>query len=155
MFLALGLAAICAIYYYYVIYLRRPQSPGQKLPPPLPPGPPALPIIGHLHLLPKEHIWHQFKKWHDQYGPIICIKFGSLKIVSLGSYHVVHDLLEKRSSNTARVPSSWLIELATAFFRLSYPLKINGRRTIACILHCSRSRPVSSIRWSRMLKASR
>lgn len=104
MFLALGLAAICAIYYYYVIYLRRPQSPGQKLPPPLPPGPPALPIIGHLHLLPKEHIWHQFKKWHDQYGPIICIKFGSLKIVSLGSYHVVHDLLEKRSSNYSSRP---------------------------------------------------
>lgn len=104
MFLALGLAIICAIYFCYVILLRQSQSQDQRPSLPLPPGPPALPIIGHLHLLPKEHIWQQFKKWHDQYGPIICVKSGALNIISLGSYNAVRDLLEKRSSNYSSRP---------------------------------------------------
>ncbi|RAL13285.1 cytochrome P450 [Aspergillus homomorphus CBS 101889] len=42
--------------------------------------------------------------WHDQYGPIICVRFGSLKIIFLGSYEVVHELLEKRGSNYSSRP---------------------------------------------------
>lgn len=97
MLLSLGLATICAI--CYVIFLYRPPQ-DQKLPP----GPPALPFIGHLHQLPKEHLWPTLKKWHDQYGPIICIKFGSLKVISLGSYEATHELLEKRGSNYSSRP---------------------------------------------------
>ncbi|KAE8374973.1 cytochrome P450 [Aspergillus bertholletiae] len=43
-------------------------------------------------------------KWHGQYGPIICIRFGSLKIIALGSHKVTHELLEKRGSNYSSRP---------------------------------------------------
>lgn len=34
----------------------------------LPPGPPTLPVIGNLHLMPKNHAWLQYSKWAKQYG---------------------------------------------------------------------------------------
>ena len=33
-----------------------------------PPGPPTLPVIGNLHLMPKSHTWIQYSKWANQYG---------------------------------------------------------------------------------------
>lgn len=33
-----------------------------------PPGPPTLPIIGNLHLMPQKDPHHQFKKWAEAYG---------------------------------------------------------------------------------------
>ncbi|KAL6228940.1 cytochrome P450 [Aspergillus navahoensis] len=54
--------------------------------------------------MPKEHLWRTVKQWHDRYGPIICVRFGSLKMILLGSYEVTHDLLEKRGSNCSSRP---------------------------------------------------
>jgi len=33
-----------------------------------PPGPPTLPLIGNLHLMPKERAYLQFQKWAQEYG---------------------------------------------------------------------------------------
>jgi len=33
-----------------------------------PPGPPTIPILGNLHLMPKENNHVQFKKWAEEYG---------------------------------------------------------------------------------------
>ncbi|KAF7588995.1 hypothetical protein BBP40_004926 [Aspergillus hancockii] len=90
MIIAVGIATFVAV--CYVVFHRRTS----RLP--LPPGPQALPIIGNLHQIPKEYLWRTIKEWHDLYGPIICVKFGSQKIIFLGSYEVVEDLLEKRGS---------------------------------------------------------
>ncbi|KAB8200582.1 cytochrome P450 [Aspergillus parasiticus] len=38
------------------------------------------------------------------YGPIICVRFGSLKMILLGNYEVTHDLLEKRGSKYSSRP---------------------------------------------------
>lgn len=34
----------------------------------LPPGPPTLPLIGNLHLMPSKDPHHQFKRWAEEYG---------------------------------------------------------------------------------------
>ncbi|KAJ5521000.1 hypothetical protein N7463_001453 [Penicillium fimorum] len=64
---------------------------------PLPPSPHRLPMLGNLHQAPLRDHWAAYKKWHQQYGPIICLKFGQRTIVSLGSHEVANDLLSKRS----------------------------------------------------------
>lgn len=33
-----------------------------------PPGPPTVPVIGNLYLMPKSHAWLQYFKWAKQYG---------------------------------------------------------------------------------------
>jgi hypothetical protein len=35
-----------------------------------PPGPPTLPIIGNLHLMPAKNPHIQFKKWAEEYGRV-------------------------------------------------------------------------------------
>ncbi|TYJ35215.1 hypothetical protein E1A91_A05G221200v1 [Gossypium mustelinum] len=52
----------------------------QKCPTPrnLPPSPPALPIIGHLHLL-KEPFHRTLHQLSQKYGPILLLQFGTRK----------------------------------------------------------------------------
>ncbi|KAL1964789.1 hypothetical protein VTN77DRAFT_6656 [Rasamsonia byssochlamydoides] len=65
--------------------------------PALPPGPRKLPFIGNLHQTPNKSPWITYKKWHEKYGPIISLKYGQKTVISLGSYEVARDLLDKRS----------------------------------------------------------
>lgn len=49
-----------------------------RRPPDYPPGPPTLPFIGNLHLMPKEHIYLQLQKWAEEYGYVCarCERLG-------------------------------------------------------------------------------
>ncbi|OMO70600.1 Cytochrome P450 [Corchorus olitorius] len=51
---------------------------------PVPPSPPALPIIGHLHLL-KEPLHRRLHQLSQKYGPILYLKFGSRKVLIVSS----------------------------------------------------------------------
>ncbi|KAH7397323.1 cytochrome P450 [Pyrenochaeta sp. MPI-SDFR-AT-0127] len=42
-----------------------------------PPGPPTLPLIGNLHLMPKKNGHLQFQKWAKEYGPIYSLILGT------------------------------------------------------------------------------
>lgn len=74
--------------------------------PRLPPGPRPLPIIGNLHQAPRKDSWLQFKKWHDQYGPVVSFKVGQQQFVLLGTHKAARDLLDKRSSIYSTRPRS-------------------------------------------------
>ncbi|KAN0067997.1 cytochrome protein, partial [Elaphomyces granulatus] len=63
---------------------------------PLPPGPRPLFLIKNLHQMPRLYPWRVFQEWHKMYGPIISLQFGQRVMISIGSYEVAHDLLEKR-----------------------------------------------------------
>ena len=63
-----------------------------------PPDPSRLPILGNMHQIPMPDIWDTYKKCHDEYGPIIYLQYGQKAVVSQGSYKVVKDLLDRRSS---------------------------------------------------------
>jgi hypothetical protein len=51
----------------------------------LPPSPPALPVIGHLHLLKRRPMHLTFYSLAKKYGPIISLRFGSRLVVLISS----------------------------------------------------------------------
>ena len=81
-----------ATFIAYCLYQDYKRSKG------LPPGPPALPLIGNLHQAPTEYPWKVFQQWTKQYGPIFRLKFGMQTVIVLGDHETVHDLLDKRSN---------------------------------------------------------
>ncbi|KAF4596070.1 hypothetical protein EYR38_007442 [Pleurotus pulmonarius] len=65
---------------------------------PLPPGPPADPLIGHLLRSPSENPEVVFHEWSKQYGDVIHLSVLGRSIVVLDSHQAAVDLLEKRSA---------------------------------------------------------
>ena len=60
---------------------------------PLPPGP-RLSFL-NTKCLHRIYPWRAFQKWHKIYGSILSMQFGQRVMISIGSYEVAHDLLEK------------------------------------------------------------
>jgi hypothetical protein len=98
---------------FIYIYLRT----RSKNYPPLPPGPPVDPIIGHLRLVPPDNQDTLFYKWGKNYGqlpflenmrvPVLImiiggvmhLKFLGQSAIVLNSVQASVDLLEKRGAN--------------------------------------------------------
>jgi hypothetical protein len=70
---------------------------------PLPPGPRPSFLIKNLRQVPLSYSWRVFQKWHKVYGPIVSLQFGQHVMISIGSYEVAHDLLEKRKEISTTV----------------------------------------------------
>ncbi|KAL4311934.1 hypothetical protein GQ457_01G036950 [Hibiscus cannabinus] len=75
----------------------------RKRPTNLPPSPPSLPIIGHLHLLkpPIHRLHHTFSQ---KYGPIFSLKLGSRLMVVLSSSTAAEECLVKNDIVFANRP---------------------------------------------------
>ncbi|XP_062153879.1 cytochrome P450 89A2-like [Alnus glutinosa] len=71
-----------------------------------PPGPPPLPIIGHLHLLPKSTIELRslLSNLSQKYGPVLTLLVGSKPLVFITSYPIAHKALVKNSAIFANRP---------------------------------------------------
>ncbi|KAL1890728.1 hypothetical protein Sste5346_008053 [Sporothrix stenoceras] len=63
-----------------------------------PPGPPTIPILGNIHLMPKRDLHIQLRKWADQYGPVFSLILGTQTLIILSSDQAVKDLLDKKSN---------------------------------------------------------
>lgn len=63
-----------------------------------PPGPPTLPIIGNLHLMPTKDAHLTFQRWAKEYGPVYSLILGTKVLVVLNTDQAVKDLLDKKSS---------------------------------------------------------
>jgi hypothetical protein len=83
-----------------------------------PPGPPTLPIIGNLHLMPSKKPHVQFKKWADEYGPIYSLILGTSVMIVLSSDQAVKDLLDKRSNIYSSRPPLYIAGKISGFMRL-------------------------------------
>ncbi|KAF4596650.1 hypothetical protein EYR38_008037 [Pleurotus pulmonarius] len=70
----------------------------RKRPFPLPPGPPADPVIGHLRKVPPLHAELTYLEWARKYGDVVYVNLFGRHIVVLNSKEAAYDLLEKRSA---------------------------------------------------------
>ena len=69
----------------------------------LPPSPPSIPILGHLHLI-KPPIRRAFLNLSKKYGPIISLKFGSRLVVVVSSPSTVEECFTKNDIVLANRP---------------------------------------------------
>ncbi|KAJ3570930.1 hypothetical protein NP233_g4088 [Leucocoprinus birnbaumii] len=65
---------------------------------PLPPGPPADPMIGHLRYLPPDNPEIKLTEWAETYGDVMYIQVLNKRIVILSSAEAMTDLLDKRGA---------------------------------------------------------
>ena len=69
----------------------------------LPPSPPSIPILGHLHLI-KPPIRRAFLNLSKKYGPIISLKFGSRLVVVVSSPSAIEECFTKNDIVLANRP---------------------------------------------------
>ncbi|KAK7108790.1 cytochrome P450 2U1-like [Littorina saxatilis] len=78
----------------------------------LPPGPPSLPLIGHLPLLDQDPR-AQFVTWRRQYGDVFSLYLGSRLVVVLNGYDVIKDALVKHADIFSVRPKMFITDLIT------------------------------------------
>lgn len=78
---------------------------------PLPPGPPAEPLLGHYRLIPDEAPFKQYAQWAEDYNNDVLFfwTFGTKWIV-LNSLEAAVELLDRRGSNYADRPRFVMFE---------------------------------------------
>ncbi|KAJ8468878.1 hypothetical protein ONZ51_g9347 [Trametes cubensis] len=87
---------------------------------PLPPGPPRLPIIGNMLVMPKWKPWLGFRELSDKYGPIMYMEVFGKPMIVLNSPDIMNELLEKRSAKSSRRIETPLIPLAGQAFNFAF-----------------------------------
>ncbi|GKU16349.1 unnamed protein product [Fusarium langsethiae] len=88
--LQLFFLALSAVLIRLLFTGRRPKN--------YPPGPPTIPVLGNIHLMPKRDAHLQFRKWADEYGPVYSLILGTKPFIVLSSAQAVKDLLDKKSA---------------------------------------------------------
>ncbi|PWA56301.1 cytochrome P450 [Artemisia annua] len=71
----------------------------------LPPSPPSIPIIGHLHLM-KGNIHRVLQNLSSKYGPIMALRFGSQRVLVISSPSVAEECFTKNDIVLANRPFS-------------------------------------------------
>ncbi|KDQ34012.1 hypothetical protein PLEOSDRAFT_1099953 [Pleurotus ostreatus PC15] len=66
--------------------------------PPLPPGPSADPLIGHLRIMSSDQEELVFHEWAKPYGGVMYFRVLGWDIIVLDSVQAATELLEKRSA---------------------------------------------------------
>ncbi|KAH8646820.1 putative cytochrome P450 oxidoreductase [Xylariales sp. PMI_506] len=100
---------------------------------PLPPGPPAEPLLGHLRVVPTDHPEFAYTQWGKDYGSDV-LHFSVLgrSIIVLNSVEAARDLMDKRGANFADRPRFVLFEvmgwgITLTFLRWSPRFKLHRK----------------------------
>ncbi|KAK8118834.1 uncharacterized protein PG998_003460 [Apiospora kogelbergensis] len=104
---------------YALRKLLRIESLGRR-PPGYPPGPPTVPLLGNLHLMPKENPHLQMKKWAEEYGPVFSLMLGTSTTIVLSSDQAIKDLLDKRGSIYNSRPDLYIARLVSNNHRMLF-----------------------------------
>ncbi|EJD48900.1 cytochrome P450, partial [Auricularia subglabra TFB-10046 SS5] len=76
----------------------------------LPPGPPTAPVLGNLHLFPKEFAHYKFTEWAREYGEVYSLKLASGTAIVLTSIEAVKELMDRRSATTVDRPANFMAD---------------------------------------------
>ncbi|KAI0699609.1 cytochrome P450 [Cerioporus squamosus] len=113
-------ASILAVSTFTLLYVRK-----RRTALPLPPGPPGWPIIGNLYDYPKSDLARELFELHKKYGDLVHLNIFGKSTISIGSFEVACDLLEKRSANYSDRPKLVIGEL-TDIYHWNFPLMSYG-----------------------------
>ncbi|KAF5347272.1 hypothetical protein D9756_009969 [Leucocoprinus leucothites] len=78
---------------------------------PLPPSPPADPILGHLRHIPSVAPEDQFATWSRIYGDVMLLRVFNRNMIILNTAEAAIDLMEKRSWNYSDRPEFPVLEI--------------------------------------------
>lgn len=154
LYLLLAVAAATVVYLIYNVFSKQKGLP-------LPPGPPAEPILGHLRVVPTDHPEYAYTKWGKEYGTDI-LHFSVLgrSIVVLNSVEAARDLMDKRGANFADRPRFVLFEVmgwgvTLTFLRWSPRFKLHRKLLQQSFTQsaCKAYRPILSEEARRSTKA--
>ncbi|KFK29143.1 hypothetical protein AALP_AA7G094400 [Arabis alpina] len=81
---------------YYFLLFKKP-----KLDCDLPPSPPSLPIIGHLHLLISVLIHKSFQKLSSKYGPFLYLRIFNVPMVLVSSSSIAFEIFKTQDVNVS------------------------------------------------------
>jgi isoflavone 2'-hydroxylase len=90
---------VLAVAFKLIIHLQK------RKPKHLPPSPPSLPILGHLHLV-KKPLHRTFHTLSQKYGQIFSLRFGSRLVVIVSSPSAVEECFTKNDIVLANRPPS-------------------------------------------------
>ncbi|BFI28446.1 protein MpCYP829-like14 [Marchantia polymorpha subsp. ruderalis] len=76
-----------------------------------PPGPPSLPLIGHLHHLLFGLPHHSFIKIAEKYGPIVWLEVGALRLVVVTSSDIAREVLKTQDHIFASRPPGIMTDM--------------------------------------------
>ncbi|UNI24025.1 hypothetical protein JDV02_009805 [Purpureocillium takamizusanense] len=80
--------------------------------PPLPPGPPGEPVLGHLRVVPAYGPEYAYMRWSREYGSdVLFLRVLGQPVVVLNSVRAAVDLLDKRGANYCDRPRFVLFEV--------------------------------------------
>ncbi|CAN6820138.1 unnamed protein product [Brassica oleracea] len=81
----------------YTLFFRKPKDSCVDFP--LPPSPPSLPIIGHLHLLLSVLIHRSLQKLSSKYGSILYLRIFGFPTVLVSSASVAYEIFRAHDVN--------------------------------------------------------
>ena len=121
--------AICALVIWALYRLLRVGSRDKRLPP----GPPTVPILGNLHLIPKSGLGKKYvrsrqclllstsladfrqrlREWGEKYKGVYSLKFGNGTVIVLFDRQAINHLLDKKGVMYSERPHSFVPGLVT------------------------------------------
>ncbi|CAL9218409.1 unnamed protein product [Arabidopsis halleri] len=96
-FILLWLFSLFCLYGFFFKKPKEPRLQGCGLPP----SPPSLPVIGHLHLLLSVPCHKSFQKLSSKYGPLLHLRAFNIPIVLVSSGSMAYEIFRTHDLNFA------------------------------------------------------
>ncbi|KAF8531833.1 cytochrome P450 [Gautieria morchelliformis] len=124
----------------------------------LPPGPPTIPIVGNLHLLPKTLLHLKLTQWSKVYGDVFSLKLGPHTVVVLTSPRLVRELMDRRSASSSDRAPNFLADATVEGKNLALARYGKNWRTLRRAAHelltrhaCERHLPIQEAESTQLM----